>query len=81
MVRRQRMTECCETMRHYVEMTCEQHPDPQDCPDIVVRKYSNGDYGIPVRDGGSSYIRILNCPWCRTELPEPAEDISLREKT
>lgn len=32
------------------------------------------EYGIPVRDGGSSMIRIRYCPWCGKPLPS-----SLRE--
>lgn len=25
-------------------------------------------FGIPVRDGGNSYIQIDYCPWCGVEI-------------
>ena len=28
------------------------------------------EYGIPVRDGGSSYVVIHHCPWCGHVLPK-----------
>jgi len=36
--------------------------------DIVMRKWDDGTYGIPIHDGGSSIIEIKHCPWCGTEL-------------
>lgn len=33
------------------------------CPDVVIEQYKN-DVGLPVKDGGSSYIKINFCPWC-----------------
>jgi hypothetical protein len=29
-----------------------------------------GDYGIPVLDGGTSYIVLDFCPWCGAKLPQ-----------
>lgn len=26
--------------------------------------FHDGEYGVPVRDGGSSYLVIEYCPWC-----------------
>jgi hypothetical protein len=31
-------------------------------------KTKDGNFGIPVRDGGSSYIKIDFCPWCGTKI-------------
>ncbi|MDF4223555.1 hypothetical protein PXC01_18305 [Maribacter sp. M208] len=36
--------------------------------DIVMRKWDDGTYGIPIHDGGSSIIEIKFCPWCGNEL-------------
>ncbi len=36
--------------------------------DVVIRKWKNGTYGIPIHDGGNSIIEIDFCPWCGTEL-------------
>jgi hypothetical protein len=27
------------------------------------------EYGIPIIDGGTSFIEILYCPWCGQQLP------------
>jgi len=32
------------------------------------------EYGIAVKDGGTSKIRIKYCPWCGTRLPESKKD-------
>lgn len=32
------------------------------------------EYGIPVRDGGSSMICIQYCPWCGQPLPSSLRD-------
>jgi hypothetical protein len=39
------------------------------CPDALVG-YFGDQYGIRVHDGGSSFVAILHCPWCGTELVE-----------
>ncbi|ADW68817.1 hypothetical protein AciX9_1769 [Granulicella tundricola MP5ACTX9] len=32
------------------------------------------DYGIPVLDGGGSFIAISHCPWCGQTLPHTLRD-------
>lgn len=59
---------CCDTMRAKLDWSCDQHSDPNDCPDCIVRYYPSGVYGIPVHDGGSSFIVIQYCPWCGATL-------------
>ena len=59
---------CCSDMEAHLQWKCDQHSDPDDCPDCIVRFYRNGQYGIPIHDGGSSYIRIDYCPWCGASL-------------
>ena len=50
---------------------CEQHTDPFDCSDtLIVFHEVFGEYGLPVRDGGASYLIISNCPFCGTRPPE-----------
>ena len=61
---------CCAVMAHSLVHTCEQHSDPFDCPDVALVYHEIfGEYGIPVRDGGASYLVIAHCPWCGTGLP------------
>jgi hypothetical protein len=57
---------CCTLMDRELGQTCAEH-DPQDCPDIVIRKYS-GWYGMPIKDGGSGAKMITYCPFCGTKL-------------
>jgi hypothetical protein len=66
---------CCEMMTMNVDHSCQQHPDPFDCPDSLV-SYSRrfDEYGLIVHDGGSSTILIEYCPWCGTELPASKRD-------
>ena len=62
------MKYCCDSFKHHIEHTCEQHPNDT-CPDKILYKYNNGDYGIPIYPGGS-YIIINNCPFCGKPLYE-----------
>lgn len=32
------------------------------------------EYGIPVKDGGTSFIEIFFCPWCGQKLPTSLRD-------
>jgi hypothetical protein len=45
---------------------CEDHPDPFDCPDVLVGQFEDGRAGLIVHDGGRSMILIGYCPWCAT---------------
>ena len=66
---------CCEFMRTQLLHECEQHPDLNDCPDILVVYDSRFDeYGMPIRDGGTSVISMYFCPWCGTKLPDSKRD-------
>ncbi len=53
---------CCEDMRAHLELDCDVHDDPMECPDcLVVYLAKSGEYGLPVRDGGSSCVVIQYC--------------------
>jgi len=67
---------CCATMTASLEMSCGQHTDPFDCPDVsLVFHEIFTEYGMPIRDGGSSYLLISHCPWCGARLPESGRDL------
>ncbi|MGE0768488.1 MAG: hypothetical protein AB7L90_18705 [Hyphomicrobiaceae bacterium] len=67
---------CCSTMARSLELHCDQHADPFDCPDVALVFHEIfGEYGIPVRDGGASYLLITHCPWCGAELPASSRDL------
>ena len=62
---------CCADMAAALEFACAQHADPFECPDTVLVFHELfQEYGIPVRDGGISYLVISNCPFCGARLPE-----------
>lgn len=63
------MSFCCAEMRDQVEASCPDHPDPWDRADAVIVRLEDGSYGLPVHDGGSSWIAIGFCPWCGSRLP------------
>lgn len=50
--------------------------DPYEDPDVVIvhnKKYD--EYGLPIQDGGTSFIKIKHCPWCGVKLPESKRDL------
>lgn len=51
-----------------------QHISAWECPDITL-VLENGVFGIPVRDGTESYIRINYCPWCGKGLYPGKEEV------
>lgn len=49
--------------------------DGEDDPDVVVVYDAKFDeYGLPVRDGGTSMVVIGYCPWCGGRLPASRRD-------
>lgn len=54
---------CCESMRYYLNQNCDKH-SVWECPDAIIIRIANGDFGLPIKDGGQSYIKIKFCPWC-----------------
>jgi len=63
---------CCDVMEQSLNVTCEIHADPHDCPDcLVIYNAKFREYGIPIRDGGSTKSIISYCPWCGTKLQKP----------
>lgn len=67
-------TWCCAQMAEQLTSVCPDHPEPQDCPDVLVRhRAATGVYVLWIHDGGSSFITIAYCPWCGVPLgPPPA---------
>jgi len=58
-------------MLRQLNWNCEDHPSLADCPDALVGRFGKrGNYGLFIRDGGSSHVEIAYCPWCGTRLLE-----------
>ena len=67
---------CCDTIRVQLTLECEHHPDPFDCPEVLVVYNAKFDeYGMPIRDGGSSVMKMRFCPWCGVQMPESKRDL------
>lgn len=66
---------CCVAMTAALENDCGEHADPFACPDVFV-SYAPAfnEYGLIVRDGGTSVVLISFCPWCGAKLPESLRD-------
>lgn len=66
----------CVHLAYHLTQTCRQHEDPWECPDhVIVYNAKYDEYGIPIRDGGSSQVLIRHCPWCGIELPTSKRDL------
>lgn len=62
---------CCESMQAALQMNCNTHDDPFECPDSLIA-YNAGlnQFGLIVHDGGTSVVLIRHCPWCGKALNE-----------
>ncbi len=66
---------CCNEMGLSLAHDCGQHADPFDCADTaLVYNEVFDEYGMPVRDGGMSYLVVSHCPWCGARLPQSRRD-------
>ena len=61
------MRHCCDEMERQVTHLCDAHPNPEDCPDALVGRFG-AEYGIRIRDGGTSFLLMRHCPWCGASL-------------
>ena len=53
----EKMKHCCEDMTYMVEEE-----------NSIVFVSRTKEYGVPIRDGGSSFLVMKYCPWCGKEL-------------
>lgn len=66
---------CCQEMDAAIKLDCDTHEDIYSCPDVLISYIPKFDeYGIFIRDGGSSVSSISYCPWCGHTLPESKRD-------
>lgn len=64
---------CCESMQAALEMHCDTHSDPFECPDSLIAYHEGlNQFGLIVHDGGTSVVVIRHCPWCAAALNEAA---------
>ena len=64
---------CCQSMQAALEMNCEGHDDPFECPDsLIAYNEAFNQFGLIVHDGGRDVIGIRHCPWCGAALGSAA---------
>lgn len=59
---------CCDDMQVHVTHRCNDPKCQGLCPETIIVRTRLGLYGIPIHDGGSSFIQMFFCPWCATNL-------------
>ncbi|WP_208615662.1 DUF6980 family protein [Gottfriedia luciferensis] len=65
---------CCTEMAYHLSKGLDK--DPYENPDVVIIHNKKFDeYGIPIQDGGNSFIMIKHCPWCGNKLPQSKRDM------
>jgi hypothetical protein len=57
---------CCTKMTYYLIFD---KKTTEISSDVIIRFHKKSkEYGIPIHDGGNSFIVIGFCPWCGTKL-------------
>lgn len=60
---------CCPSMQAALQLDCETHDDPFDCPDSLVAYHEGLDqFALIVHDGERNVVLIRYCPWCGASL-------------
>lgn len=60
---------CCMMMADKVfESLDEEGEIKYDDLEVIINKWDEGFYGIPVHNGGATMVVINYCPWCGTRL-------------
>jgi len=58
---------CCIDMAYYLIEDKKSRNQKEINYDTVITQRRK-EFGIPIHDGGSSFIKIIFCPWCGREL-------------
>ena len=60
---------CCLEMAEKIFDSLDENGQiKHDDMDVVVNKWEDGTFGLPIHDGGTSMIEIKFCPWCGENL-------------
>lgn len=60
---------CCITMANHIFLSYDDNGEiDYGNHDVIMHKWEDGTYGIPVQDGGGSVVKINFCPWCGSNL-------------
>lgn len=60
---------CCVDMAYYlIEDKISKDKEEINYDSVITHASKRKEFGIPIHDGGSSYIQINYCPWCGQKL-------------
>jgi len=60
---------CCVDMAyHLIEDKISKNKKEINYDSIITHSLKGKEFGIPIHDGGNSYIQINFCPWCGKKL-------------
>jgi hypothetical protein len=60
---------CCLMLADKVYQSLDEDGEIKyDDPEVIINKWDEGLYGIPVHDGSASMVVINYCPWCGSKL-------------
>lgn len=60
---------CCLMMADKVYDSLDEDGEVRhDDPEVIINKWDEGFYGIPVHNGNATMVVINYCPWCGTKL-------------
>ncbi|AKD02449.1 hypothetical protein POKO110462_16570 [Pontibacter korlensis] len=60
---------CCMMMADKVHESLDEDGEVKyDDPDVIINKWDEGLYGIPVYNGSATMVVINYCPWCGSKL-------------
>ena len=64
---------CCVDMAQRIYESLDEKGEIEyDDVDVVMNKWDDETFGIPIHDGGTSIIEINFCPWCGKKLKKNA---------
>lgn len=60
---------CCVVMANSISNSIDDSGNVKyDDAGVIMHKWEDGTFGIPIHDGGFSIIKIKYCPWCGSKL-------------
>ncbi|MFT2009267.1 DUF6980 family protein [Pontibacter sp. 13R65] len=60
---------CCLMMADNVDSSLDDNGEIRyGAVDVIINKWDEGLFGIPIHDGGTSMVLINYCPWCGEKL-------------
>ena len=59
---------CCLDMAYHLIEDKKTKPKSKINYDSIILTTKNKEFGIPIHDGGNSFIKINYCPWCGHKL-------------